>query len=103
MWLINVACSFAFLTFRLNYGWEKHGRRAEKKGKGKNNRERQRERRRNKTEEQRKVERERLRGMRKNSSEEQRYGGDVQPLQPKEKRKEITERDRQHLLMEKRI
>ena len=77
MWLINVACSFAFLTFRLNYVWEKHGRRAETKEEEKN-RERQRERRRNKTEEQRKAERERLREMRKNSSEEQRYGGDVQ-------------------------
>ena len=51
--LDNHLCSFAFLTFRLNYGWEKHNRGAETKEEGKKNRERQRERRRKRTEERR--------------------------------------------------
>ena len=37
-WLDNHLCSFAFLTFRLNYGLEKHDRRAETKEEGKRQR-----------------------------------------------------------------
>ena len=36
--LDNHLCSLAFLTFRLNYGWEKHDRRAEMKEDGKRQR-----------------------------------------------------------------
>ena len=62
------------LTFRLNYGWEKHDRRAETKEEGKGQRKTK-----GKEEKQNggEAERERLRGVRRNSSEEQRYGGQV--------------------------
>ena len=71
----NHLCSFAFLTFRLNYGWEKYGRRAETTEEGKRQRKTK-----GKEEKQNggEAERERLRGVRMNSSEEQRYGGQVQ-------------------------
>ena len=78
-WLINgliiIVCSFAFLTFRLNYGWKKHDRRVETKEEGKRQRK-------TKGEEEKRnggeAERERLRGARRNSSKEQCYGGQVQ-------------------------
>ena len=67
--LDNHLCSFAFLTFRLNYGWEKHDRRAEAKKEGKRLRKTKgKEEKQNAGE----AERERLRGVKRNSSEEQR-------------------------------
>ena len=73
--LDNHLCSFAFLRFGLNYGWEKHGRRAEMKEEGKRQRKTKgKEEKQNGGEE----ERERLQGVRRNSSIEQRYGGQVQ-------------------------
>ena len=58
---LNHLCSFAFLTFRLNYGWEKHDRRAETKEEGKRQRKAK-----GKEEKQNggEAERERLRGVR---------------------------------------
>ena len=91
-------CSFPFLTFGLNYGWEKHDRTAETKEDGKRQRKTKGK---DKKQNGGGAERERFRGVRRNSSEEQRYGGQVQLssllLKPKEKRKEITEGARQHV------
>ena len=63
------------LTIRLNYGWEKHDRRAETKEEGKRQRKTK-----GKEEKQNggEAEREWLRGVRRNSSDKQRYGGQVQ-------------------------
>ena len=71
--LDNHLFSFAFLTFRLNYGSENHDRRTETKEEGKRKRK-------GKEEKQNggEGERERFRGVRTNSSEEQLYGGQVQ-------------------------
>ena len=94
--------------FRLNYGWEKHDRRAETKEEGKRQTK-------TKGEEENQnggeAEWERLRGVRRNSSEEQRYGGQVQlsslllltfETKGKEKRDHWKSKTAR-LLMEKRI
>ena len=38
MWIDNHLSGFTFLTFRLNYGWEKYDRGAETKEEGKRQR-----------------------------------------------------------------
>ena len=100
MWLDNHLCSFAFLAFRLNYGWQKHDRRAETKEEEKRQRKTK-----GKEEKQNggEAERERLRGVRRNFRRTG-YGGQVQlsslfllSFETKRKRKEITERERQHI------
>ena len=63
------------MTFRPNYGWEKHDRRAEKKEEGKRQRKTKGK---EETQNGGEAEQERLRGVRRHSSEEQRYGGQVQ-------------------------
>ena len=104
--LDNHLCSFAFLTFGLNYGWEKHDRRSETKEEGKRQRKTK-----GKEEKQNggEAEQERLQGVRRNSSKEQRYGSHVQlsslltfETKRKEKR-DHSKRKTAHLLTEERI